>query len=131
MRAIRVILTVIAGLSLLLANTSWPWKIISLAGLVLTSAFVSIQTQRHSGIHGMRLYNNGAVTLLLDNRSEIPAVIKEGAWLNRWVSVLCIRRLDQRSPLRLIISRNRNQADNYRGMLKLIRLGLTADALIT
>jgi hypothetical protein len=126
MRLIRCTLTVATGFSLLLANTPWLWKLLALACFGLMVAIIYFQIQRLASIRLLRLYWDGAITLVLENCVEIPAALKDGAWSSPWVSVLRISRLDTWSMERLVISRSRNRPDSYRQMLKLLRFGIQA-----
>jgi len=123
MTAARLIITALAGLSLLLANTSWDWRLFALAALLLSSVLIHFRLHGFAGTRRMRLYANGAITLLHHDRTEQHASLHNDAWVSRWVTVIGIERLDRGSTRRLIIAKSINDPENYRRLLKLLRLG--------
>jgi len=122
-KAAWLILAVIAFLSLLAANTSWGWKLVALASLSLTFAVTRWQARRTDNIRLVRLYSNGAVTLVPERDAEIPGVLEGQAWVSPWISVLSVGRFDRWQKQWLLVCRCRNHPADYRRMLKFIRLG--------
>ncbi len=120
----RLIIAGLALSSLLFAPTDLLFKLIAIAALAFMTVLVWLR--RRVSILSLRLYDNGMVTLLTTLDTEIPAVLESGAWTTPWVSILPVGRLDRWPKQKLVISRSKNHPDNYRRMLKYLRLGAGA-----
>ena len=68
LKVIRWILFLLALISLLLAETSWAWKALSLAALSFTLVMIYWSTRRGENFNRIRLYRDGMVTLLSRRR---------------------------------------------------------------
>ena len=123
LKVIRWILFLLALISLLLAETSWAWKALSLAALSFTLVMIHLSTRRGENIIRIRLYRDGMVTLLTDESVEFPAVLEGTPWATSWVSVLPVGRFDRWPRQQLLVCRSTNHPDDYRHLLSCLRLG--------
>lgn len=127
-KRLRLIILLIALLSLILAHTAPVFRLLAIAALILTAAFVYLRMNQRENIRALRLYHDGAVTLLSRSDVEAPGVLESGAWTTRWFSILPIGRFDRWPRQHLLISRSNNHPDNYRHMLQYLRLGIGTGA---
>jgi len=130
LKAARLILTALACIALLTANSWWIWKLALLAVLALVFSLIYLQSQRNGGVRVVHLYRSGAVTLWDEQNMEIPAVLEGVPWLTPWVSVLPVGRFDRWPRQRLVVCRSNNHPDDYRHMLNCLRLGSVASGIL-
>ena len=123
LKVIRWILYLLALISLLLAETSWAWKALSLAALSFTLVMIHLSTRQGENFIRIRLYRDGMVTLLSDGGVEFPAVLEGTPWTTSWVSVLPVGRFDRWPRQQLLVCRSTNHPDDYRHLLSCLRLG--------
>ena len=128
MKAVRIILLVLALLHLLMANISLAWKAITIPVLLLVFALTSWKVHQKAGIQRLRLYRDGMVTLVQQDGLEIPAVLEGESWVSARVSVLSVGRFDRWPRQQLLVCRSNNRPDDYRQMLRCLRLGTVASA---
>lgn len=123
LKVIRWIIFLLAMTSLLLAETSWAWKALSLTALSFTAIMIHLRTWRGEDFIRIRLYRDGMVTLLSDGGVEVPAVLEGTPWASSWVSILPVGRFDRWPRQQLLVCRSTNHPDDYRHLLSCLRLG--------
>ena len=123
LKVIRWVLFLLALTSLLLVETSWVFKALSLAALSFTLIMIHLSTRRGENFIRIRLYRDGMVTLITDSGEEVPAVLEGTPWVTNWVSVLPVGRFDRWPRQQLLVCRSTNHPDDYRHLLNCLRLG--------
>jgi len=123
LKVIRWILFLLALTSLLLVETSWVFKALSLAALSFTLIIIHLTARRGENFNRIRLYRDGMVTLITDSGEEVPAVLEGTPWATNWVSVLPVGRFDRWPRQQLLVCRSTNHPDDYRHLLNCLRLG--------
>ena len=119
----RVILFVLAQLSLLLSNTFWYIKLPTAALFLLLSLGFFKRAQQHAHLLSLRFDTSGFVTLVEDSGAEIHAVLDGRAWVSAWFCVVTICPLDDHPKQNLLVFRSTNPIDSYRQMLIYLRYG--------
>ncbi len=120
----------LAVLAILTANTAWPVKLTALGALFLFFCFFSRQMHQQRSIRQLRLYSNGTVTLISRTRQEFPGILESGNWTTRWVSIVPVGRFDCWETHRLVVCVSRNNASDYRQLIKRLRLGHVRDGIL-
>jgi hypothetical protein len=114
--------TLLAVLALLIATTTWPIKLAVLGALFLFCSFSSWQIHQQKTIRQLRIYSNGAVTLISRTRQEFPGILEGDSWTTRWVSIVPVGRFDRWRTHRLLVCARANNASDYRRLIKRLRL---------
>ena len=123
LKVIRWLLFLLALISLLLAETSWAWKALSLAAFSFTLVMIYWSSRRGENFNRIRLYRDGMVTLLAGGGVEVPAVLEGTPWATNWVVILPVGRFDRWPRQQLLVCRSTNHPDDYRHLLNCLRLG--------
>ena len=117
------VVALLAVLAILTANTAWSIKFTALGALFLFFCFFSWQMYHHKVIRQLRIYSNGAVTLISRTGQEIPGILENNNWTTRSISIVPVGRFDRWRTQRLLVFASRNNASVYRQLLKRLRLG--------
>ena len=113
----------LAVLAILIADTSWSIKLTALCALLLFFCFFRWQMRHQKSIRQLRIYSNGTVTLISRSKEEFPGILEKDNWTTRWVSVVPVGRFDRWGTQRVLVFVSRNNASDYRQMIKSLRLG--------
>jgi len=113
----------LAVLAILIANTSWSIKLTTLGALLLSFCFFRWQIYRQKFIRQLRVYSNGAVTLVSRNRKEFPGILEKDNWTTRWICVVPVGRFDRWGTQHILVCASRNDASDYRQLIKRLRFG--------
>ncbi len=113
----------LAVLAILISNTSWSIKLTALCALLLFFCFFRWQMHHQKSIRQLRIYSNGTVTLISRSKEEFPGILEKDNWTTRWVSVVPVGRFDRWGTQRVLVFVSRNNASDYRQMIKSLRLG--------
>ena len=123
LKVAKYTLILIVAVSLLTANTTLPWKFISLAGLVAASFILHLSLRCKPLPRRIRLFSEGHVTLVTAEGERIAAMMTSHAWSSPWLCILPVIRANDGLTLRLPICRSRNHSEDYRKLLRVLRLG--------
>ena len=126
LKACRCVLILIATVTLLAADTTQPWKFISLASLVTVSFIFQRRLYRNPPPRRVRLFGEGHLSLMMADGEKVAANLANHAWSSPWFCILPVIRTDDGSTNRVLICRSRNQSVNYRKLLSALRLGSAA-----
>ena len=114
----------LAVVAILAANASWSVKITALGALFLFFCFSGWQMHHQKSIRQLLIYSNGTVTLISRTRQEFPGILESANWTTRWVSIVPVGRFDRWWTQRLLVCASRNNASDYRQLIKWLRLGV-------
>jgi hypothetical protein len=117
------LVALLAALAILTANTTWSIKLTALGALFLFFCFSSWQMYHQKSIRQLRIYSNGSVTLISRTSQEFPGILESDNWTTRWVSIVPVGRFDRWRTQRLLVCASRNNASDYRQLIKRLRLG--------
>jgi len=121
-RRCRYALLALAAAGLLVTDAPLEWKSLSLLGLSLTSLVAGWRLRLPARYACLRLYPDGLATLLSLSGSEVPATWGTRVWVSSRFCVVPVTRLDKPSETRLLICRSKQQPDDYRRLLGMLRL---------
>ena len=130
LKLLYVFVTLLAILAILTVNTAWAIKLAALGALFLFFCFSSWQMYHQKSIRQLRIYGNGAVTLISRTRQEFPGILARNNWTTRWVSIVPVGRFDRWGTQRLIVCAGRNNASDYRQLLIRLRLAGIRDGIL-
>jgi hypothetical protein len=117
------LVVLLAVLAILTANTGWFIKLTVLGALFLFCCYLKWQIHQQKSIRRLRIYSDGAVTLIGSTRQEFPGILERDNWTARWISVVSVGRFDRWGTQRLLVCASRNHASDYRQLIKRLRLG--------
>jgi len=117
------LVVLLAVLAILTVHTPWPIRLTVLGALLLFCCFSSWQIHRQKTIRQLRIYSNGAVTLISRTRQEFPGILESESWTTRWVSIVPVGRFDRWRTHRLLVCARANNVSDYRRLIKRLRLG--------
>ena len=121
-KAFYFIVAVLAVLAILTANTGWFIKLAVLGALFLFCCFFNWQMQQQKSIRQLRIYSNCTVTLVGRKGQEYPGILESNNWTTRWVSIVPVGRFDRWGIQRILVCAGRNNASDYRQLIKRLRL---------
>ncbi len=124
------LVSVLAVLAILTAPAVWFVKLAALAGLLLSICLVCWHTKHAAKLRQLQIYSNGAVILIARSGKEFPGILEKDNWTTRWVSVVAVGRFDRWGVQRLLVCASRNNASNYRQLLKRLRLSQPRDGIL-
>ena len=117
---LRHLLALLGSVSVLLAPTTWAWKLAGLAALAMAWRWSagpkgSVTAQR------LRIYPDGTADLSLGGKAW-PAELTGRAWLTRLVCAVEVREADRGARRWFRVCAANNTADDYRRLCGLLRL---------
>ena len=116
-------IVLLAVLAILTAATTWLIKFATLGALILFLYFSSWQVHHQTAIRQLRIYNNGTVTLTSGSGQEFLGILESDSWTTKWVSIVPVGRFDRWRVQRCLVCSSRNNASDYRQLMKKLRLG--------
>jgi len=123
LRVCRYVLFATTAATLAFAPADPVWRWTGLLGLGLAYVLVSVNLRKMSRIPYLRLLGDGMVTVGGAGQPEINAALGKNSWVTAWMAVVPVICLDHRARLRLLVCRSRNHPQEYRRLLKRLRLG--------
>lgn len=112
----------LAFLGLVFSDTGLFLKLSTVAALFLFCCFTSWKIRRREANGKLRIYRNGAVTLISPKGVEIYGILETASWVTRSVSLLKVGLFDRWRQQQLLVCSSRNSASDYRHLLKHLRL---------
>ncbi len=116
------LVALLAVLAILIVHTPWSIKLTALGALFIFCSFSSWQIHQQKTIRQLRIYSNGAVSLISRTRQEFPGILEGDSWTTRWVSIVPVGRFDRWRTHRLLVCARANNASDYRQLIKRLRL---------
>ena len=113
-------------LALYLAKPEWPFTLLVLAlaaGVAARARWHAVTTRKARSI---RVFRNGAVTMLNDSGDEYAVQIRAVHWVTPRLIALAIQPPEGRA-IDLVLSRDRNSRQAFRRFVVLCRFGFAAD----
>jgi hypothetical protein len=129
-KTLYFLLTLLAALALLIAHTAWSVKLSIVSVLFLFFWFFGRQMVQQKSISRVRIYSNATVTLINRTGQEFPGILARDNWTTRWVSIVPVGRFDRWRIQRLFVCASRNNASDYRQLIKMLRLGHVRDGIL-
>jgi len=120
----------LAALAILTANTAGSVKLTALGALFLFLCFSSWQMHHQKSIRQLRIYSNGTVTLISRTGQEFPGILESDSWTTRWFSIVPVGRFDRWRTQRVLVYASRNNASDYRQLIKRLRLDHVRDGIL-
>jgi len=112
-----------AASMLAFAPTDPIWRWAAVAGVGLVAMLASIRLGRMTRIRSLHLMAHDMVTLRRVDLPEIQATLGSDSWCTAWMTIIPLNCLDRQKRLRVLVCRSRNHPEDYRRLLRLIRLG--------
>jgi hypothetical protein len=128
LKVAQMLLASLGFLAILTTPANWIWKLGSILLLILVSFLVhawSVHQNRRGVIH---LFPDGTALLRKDSGQEISAVQGPHSWVSRWVCALTLYEADNNAKHHCIICASENYPNEYRRLLKLLRMRTPAAA---
>ena len=118
----HLLLASLGLLAILITPANWAWKLGSIVLLLLVVFFVHAWSvhQDRSGV--IKLNPDGTALLRTASGQEINAVQGPHAWVSRWICVLSLYEADNLAKHQCVICATENHPDEYRRLLKLLRM---------
>ena len=82
------LVVLLAVLAILIVHTPWSIKLTALGALFIFCSFSSWQIHQQKTIRQLRIYSNGAVTLISRTRQEFLGRLEGDSWTTRGVSIV-------------------------------------------
>lgn len=121
-KILYVFVFLLALLGLTFSATGLALKLTSVTTLFLFFCFSSWKIHQRESVCRLRIYGNGAVTLLSPAGVETYGILEPAGWVTRSVSLVRVGTFDRWRQQQLLICASRNSASNYRHLLKRMRL---------
>jgi hypothetical protein len=121
-KMLYVLVCLLSFLGLVLSDTGMFLKLAVVGALFLFCCFSAWKIRQQEAICRLRIYNNGAVTLINQRGAEIYGVLDEAGWITRSVSLVKVGLFDQWKPQQFLVCASLNSAAEYRHLLKRLRL---------
>jgi hypothetical protein len=116
-----VLVFLLAFLGLVFSDTGLSLKLTTVTALLLFCCFTSWKIRQREANGTLRIYGNGAVTLIGRNGVEIYGILEPASWVTRSVSLVKVGLFDRWRQQQLLVCASRNSASNYRHLLKQLR----------
>lgn len=123
LKALFLLLALLATTGILVANTAWLIKLTGLLLLFLYFVFTWWQMLRQESTRQLRIFSNATVSLIDNVGEECPGILESNSWTTRWVSVVPVGRFDRWRTQRILVCASRNKASEYRQLIRVLRLG--------
>ena len=122
LQAAHLLLASLGLLAILATPANWIWKLGSIILLILVSFFVHAWSV-HQGRSGViQLFPDGTALLRTVSGREINAIQGPHGWVSRWICVLTLYEADNDVKHNCVICASENYPDEYRRLLKLMRM---------
>ena len=109
-------------LAILITPAGWAWKFGSILLLILASISVHAWSVHQSQAGAIHLLSDGAALLRTDSGQEINAIQGRHSWVSRWICVVTLYVVDNNMKRHCVICASENCPDDYRRLLKLLRM---------
>jgi len=121
-KILYVLVFLLAFLGLVFSDTGLPLKLGAVAALLLFCCLTSWRIRQRKANGTLRIYGNGAVTLIGRSGVEIYGILEPAGWVTRSVSLVKVGLFDRWRQQQLLVCASRNSASDYRHLLKQLRL---------
>ncbi len=121
-KILYVLVFLFALLGLVFSDTGLSLKLSAVAALLLFCCFTSWQIRQREANGTLRIYGNGAVTLIGRSGVEIYGILEPAGWVTRSVSLVKVGLFDRWRQQQFLVCASRNGASDYRRLLKQLRL---------
>lgn len=121
-KILYVLVFLLAFLGLVFSDTGLFLKLSTVAALLLYYCFTSWKIRQREANRTLRIYRNGAVTLIGRSGVEIYGILEPAGWVTRSVSLVKVGLFDRWRQQQLLVFASRNSASEYRHLLKQLRL---------
>lgn len=121
-KILYVLVFLLAFLGLVFSATGLSLKLTTVGALFVFFCFSSWNIRQREAIGTLRIYGNGAVTLISRSGTETYGILQPVGWVTRSVSLVKVGLFDQWRQQKLLVCASRNGASDYRHLLIRMRL---------
>ena len=122
-----MILVSLGLLAILITAASWAWKFGSILLLILASISIHACLSTKAGLEQFGCLRDGTALLRTVSGQEINAILGRHSWVSRWVCVVALYVVDNNTKHHCVICAAENHPDEYRRLLKLLRMRTAPD----
>ena len=119
---VRALLASLSILAILASAANWKWKLGSVLVLALFLCLLHTGSIRRNHSGAIRLFVDGTALLQTVCGQEINTVQGRHGWISRWFSVLTLFDTHQGRKYLCVIYAAENHPDDYRRLLKFLRM---------
>ena len=121
LNVLHISITLVAAMAILLAHSSWEWKVLTIMALVAVY-LVTVRSMRKDCPAGtVRLFSDAAGILVIDEQ-DVGAMQGEHAWVSRWICVFPLRKSPGTDIIYCMVCASNNPPDNYRQLSAWLRM---------
>jgi len=129
LRAFQWFVALLGAMAILLTPAGWIWKCAILFVLVIFATVAYTGTLRPARCGRVTLFHDGIAQILISDGKVADVLLKENAWLCRWLCVLAMFEPDSGRHYYCVICASENSSDEYRRLLKFLNMRTSAASI--
>ena len=132
-RGAHLIISLLGAVAVLISPGSWGWKLLTFSTLATAYILIKWNMGQPENRGVIRVFQDGTAMLSTQTGRRIFGTLAEHQWVSPWLCSVAIYPAKGGWKRFLVVNRTNNDADEYRRLLKFLRMrprALKADRMI-